>query len=281
MNNLLKRTFGSYLCVGIVFQILDNLQYACGLKHDSALTGNPKAHVKASSGKSTLFRPGQMKGLVLFASLLAFGCSQEPPVEKVVPASQVPVPVYDGTIVAVGNSLTAGLGVPEDQAYPAQLARRIQAGGINYRVINAGVSGETSSGALSRIDWVVASLKPDIVILETGANDGLRGLDPELLEANLDRLVASLVDRNVQVILAGMMMLPNLGPNYTRAFGEIYPRIAAQHGVLFIPFFLEGVAGQTHLNQDDRMHPNADGYARIVETVYPYVITAIQRRQSK
>lgn len=221
-----------------------------------------------------------MAPLLVALVLPLVGCSPDPP-EQAPVAPQPPAVAYDGTIVAVGDSLTAGLGVPEDQAYPAQLARRIQAGGINYRVINAGVSGETSSGALSRIDWVVASLKPDIVILETGANDGLRGLDPELLEANLDRLVASLVDRNVQVILAGMMMLPNLGPNYTRAFGEIYPRIAAQHGVLFIPFFLEGVAGQTHLNQDDRMHPNADGYARIMETVYPYVITAIQRRQSK
>jgi acyl-CoA thioesterase-1 len=148
-------------------------------------------------------------------------------------------------------------------------------------VINAGVSGETSSGALSRIGWVVSSLAPDIVILATGANDGLRGLDPELLKANLDRLVSTLTAQNIQVILGGMLMLPNLGPDYTRAFSEIYPQIAERHGVLFIPFFLEGVAGMAHLNQPDRLHPTAKGYARVVETVLPYVVAAIERHKAR
>ena len=216
---------------------------------------------------------------LIIAGLLLHGCSEGP--SKPAPAAPPsPVPAVDGTIVALGNSLTAGLGVPENQAYPAQLARRLQADGHNYRVVNAGISGETSSGALARIDWVVASLKPDIVIVETGANDGLRGLDPALLEANLEQLVGRLVDQKIQVILAGMLMLPNLGPTYTRAFGEIYPRIATKYDTLFIPFFLEGVAGQEAFNQADRMHPNADGYARIVETVYPLVVTAIQRHRS-
>jgi acyl-CoA thioesterase-1 len=188
--------------------------------------------------------------------------------------------VYEGTIVAVGDSLTAGLGVAEDQAYPAQLARRLQAGGYNYQVINAGVSGETSSGALSRIEWVISSLRPDIVILETGANDGLRGLDPDLLKTNLDRLVSTLTARNIQVIMAGMLMLPNLGPDYTRAFSDIYPQIAQKHGVIFIPFFLDGVAGEAHLNQPDKLHPTVDGYTRIVETVYPYVVRSIERHKA-
>jgi acyl-CoA thioesterase-1 len=278
MNDSVKRTIGSNLYVGIVFQILDILQYACGLKHDSALTLDPKAHFKKASRKLTMSRLGPMTGWILFASLLVLGCGQEPPVEKVASALPTAGPVYDGTIVAMGNSLTAGLGVPEDQAYPAQLARRLKAAGYNYRVVNAGISGETSSGALSRIRWVVSSLKPDIVILETGANDGLRGLDPELLETNLDQLVGFLAGRNIQVILAGMRMLPNLGPAYSQAFDDIYPRIAAKHGVIFIPFFLEGVAGRPDLNQDDRLHPNADGYARIVNTVYPHVVAAIGRR---
>ena len=278
MNNLLKRTFGSYLCVGILFQILANLQYACGLKNDSALTGNPKARFWAASGRELPFRRRQIKGLVLFTSLLVLGCGQEAPVEKAASAPRTPAPVYDGTIVAVGDSLTAGLGVPEEQAYPAQLARRLQTDGYNYRVVNAGISGETSSGALSRIRWVVSSLKPDIVILETGANDGLRGLDPKLLETNLDQLVGFLAGQNIQVILAGMRMLPNLGPAYSQAFDEIYPRVAGKHEVIFIPFFLQGVAGQPDLNQDDRLHPTAEGYARIVNTVYPHVLAAIGRR---
>ncbi len=229
------------------------------------------------------FRPAllQQLTLVLLGIGLAFsGCSQEPPTENAPVTSQPPAPAYAGTIVAVGDSLTAGLGVLDDQAYPAQLARRLQADGYHYQVINAGVSGETSSGALSRIGWVIATLNPDIVILETGANDGLRGLDPELLKANLDKLVSMLTEQNIQVILAGMLMLPNLGPDYTRAFSEIYPQIAEQHGVLFIPFFLEGVAGVTQLNQLDKTHPTADGYARIVETVYPYVVRAIERHQA-
>jgi acyl-CoA thioesterase-1 len=134
---------------------------------------------------------------------------------------------------------------------------------------------------LSRIEWVTASLKPDIVILETGANDGLRGIELSLLESNLNRLVGMLTASNRQVILAGMLTLPNLGPEYARAFAEIYPRIAAQHRVLFIPFFLEGVAGRADLNQADKLHPTADGYARVVETVYPFVIAAIQRHEAR
>ena len=219
--------------------------------------------------------------LLIGLILTILACSQESPVEKEVVATQSSVPAYAGRIVAVGDSLTAGLGVAEDQAYPAQLARRLESEGYNYQVINAGVSGETSSGALARVEWVISSLSPDIVILETGANDGLRGLDPGLLRTNLDRLVNTLTARNIQVIMAGMLMLPNLGPDYTRAFSEIYPQIAEKHGVLFIPFFLDGVAGKPHLNQPDKLHPTAEGYTRIVETVYPYVITAIERHKAK
>lgn len=205
------------------------------------------------------------------------GCERREPSEPEAATAQAPAPAYAGRIVAVGDSLTAGLGVPEDQAYPAQLEHRLQADGYNYQVINAGVSGETSSGTLSRIEWVLASLAPDIVILETGANDGLRGLDPELLRTNLDRLVGLLKKHDVQVILAGMLMLPNLGPDYTRAFAEIYPWVAEKYAIALIPFFLEGVAGKDRLNQPDKLHPTANGYARIVETVYPYVVRAIKQ----
>lgn len=222
-------------------------------------------------------------GWVLLLAGIWFGicaCGEQPPAETATPQPPAAA-TYAGTIVAVGDSLTAGLGVDEAQAYPAQLARRLQADGYNYRVVNAGVSGETSSGALSRIEWVISSLTPDIVILETGANDGLRGLDPALLKNNLDRLADSLKAHGIEVVLAGMMMLPNLGPDYTRAFSEIYPWVARKHDLILIPFFLEGVAGNDRLNQSDNLHPTADGYAHIVETIYPYVLKAIERRKAR
>ncbi len=237
---------------------------------------------RAVTRHRSIWRLSTYRAVLLLAAVTSVlvACSQESadPVAVVPPS---PSPAYEGTIVAMGDSLTAGLGVAETQAYPAQLARRLQADGYAYRVVNAGISGETSSGALSRIDWVISSLQPDIVILVTGANDGLRGLDPRLLEANLDQLLGILTARSIQVVLAGMHMLPNLGPDYTRAFSEIYPRVAARHQVPLIPFFLEGVAGQPELNQADRLHPTADGYARIVDTIYPHVVEAIRRQRSK
>jgi acyl-CoA thioesterase-1 len=217
--------------------------------------------------------------LSMAAVVIMAGCSEQPaPVTAEAPLRPVS---QANTIVAVGDSLTAGQGVAEDQAYPAQLARRLAADGHDYQVINAGVSAETSSGTLARIDWVIASLAPDIVILETGANDGLRGLDTERLESNLDALVQRLKGNGIEVVLAGMLMLPNLGPEYTQAFAETYPRIAEKHDLVLIPFFLDDVAGRVDLNQPDRMHPTANGYARIVETIYPYVITAIERHQAR
>ena len=181
-----------------------------------------------------------------------------------------------GTIVAIGDSLTAGAGVDEQMAYPAQLERKLRGSGYTYTVVNAGISGETSSGALSRIQWVLTSLKPDIVILETGANDGLRGIDPKLLESNLEQLIKILKDRNIVIVLAGMKMLPNLGPDYLAAFGRIYPRLAEKYHLIFMPFFLEGVAGDPALNQPDGLHPTAAGYTRLVDNLCPYVIEAIR-----
>jgi acyl-CoA thioesterase-1 len=194
------------------------------------------------------------------------------------PTAKAP-PAFDGTIAAVGDSLTAGFGVDEASAYPARLERKLHDGGYHYRVINAGVSGETSSGARSRIEWVITSLKPDIVILETGANDGLRGIDPRVLETNLDHICTVLKQNNIQILLAGMHMLPNLGPEYTRAFSTIYPKVAKQHQAVFMPFFLKEVAGNTQLNQPDRIHPTAQGYMRITENLYPYVLEVIERHR--
>ena len=214
--------------------------------------------------------------VVLLMALIVSGCNSNSTGAGHQSETAEPQPVYEGTIVAVGDSLTAGLGVAEDEAYPAQLARKLRAGGYAFKVVNAGVSGETSSGALARIQWVISSLKPDIVILETGANDGLRGLDPDLLNSNLDQLLTVLKAADIQVILAGMRMLPNLGPDYVRAFDDIYPRMARKHHVILMPFVLEDVAGRPELNRSDKMHPNAKGYTRMVDNLYPYVLKAIE-----
>lgn len=181
----------------------------------------------------------------------------------------------DGTIVAVGDSLTEGFGVDPRESYPAQLERKLQADSYNYTVINAGVSGETSSGTVSRIDWIL-TLEPDIIILAIGGNDSLRALDPSLTEQNLQELVTAFQDAGVTVVLAGMQTVQNLGPEYTEAFRAIYPAVAEAHNLILIPFLLEGVAGDPALNQDDFIHPTAEGYAIVVETVYPYVLEAVE-----
>jgi acyl-CoA thioesterase-1 len=183
---------------------------------------------------------------------------------------------FSGTIVAMGDSLTAGLGVAEYQAYPSQLAERLKTRGLNYRVINAGISSETSSGALERTDWVL-SFNPDIVILETGANDGLRGIEPQLIKKNLEKIVGTFKLHNVTVILCGMEMVRNLGADYTAAFAALYPIVARRQGVIFMPFFLAGVAGEPTLNQSDGIHPTAEGYQKIVDNLLPYVLEAIDR----
>jgi acyl-CoA thioesterase-1 len=184
---------------------------------------------------------------------------------------------HAGIIVAFGDSLTAGAGVAENEAYPAQLERKLNADGHHYKVINAGVSGETSSGALSRIKWVL-TMKPDIVILETGANDGLRGVNPELTRNNLDAIVAALKEHGVVVVLAGMRMASNLGREYTEKFAAMYPFVAAKHQVILMPFFLAGVAGDPNLNQQDGIHPTAKGYEIVTANIYPYVVNAVKQR---
>jgi len=211
--------------------------------------------------------------LAIATSLGLVACGREDP-----PPAPQQAAINEGTIVAVGDSLTAGLGVAETLAYPAQLERKLATAGLPYRVINAGVSGETSSGALSRIHWILR-LKPDIVILETGANDGLRGVDPSLTRKNIEDILRILQGAHVSVVIAGMQMVTNLGPEYTKAFRRIYPEAAKVFRVPLIPFFLEGVAGQSALNQPDGIHPTAEGYKIVTETVYPYVVQTIRERE--
>jgi len=182
------------------------------------------------------------------------------------------------TIVAVGDSLTAGYGVAEEESYPALIERRLEAEGFACRVINSGVSGETTSGTLARMDWVL-QLQPDIVILESGANDGLRGIEPKLVESNLRKILQMLEEHEITVVLAGMKMVWNLGPDYVARFNAIYPELAKEFDAVFYPFFLDGVAMQGKYNQADGVHPNAAGYEIIAEKIYPTVVEAIKKRE--
>ena len=202
------------------------------------------------------------------------GCDRDPQPASTLKKAEMQPSAVRGTIVCVGDSLTEGYGLAEEQAYPAVLKQKLLADGHPYAVINAGISGETSSGTLSRINWIM-TLKPDIVLLETGANDGLRGTDPELTRQNIRAIVQTLKRQNVIVILAGMEMLRNMGTAYTTAFREIYTTIAEEEHLLRIPFFLADVAGNPRLNQTDGIHPTAEGYKIVVETIYPYVLQAI------
>lgn len=180
-------------------------------------------------------------------------------------------------IVAFGDSLMAGYQLPEADGFPAQLQSALKAKGRNVTVINAGVSGDTTGAGLERLDWSV----PDgaaLVILELGANDMLRGLDPALAETNLRAMLERLKGRSIPVLLAGMRANPGLGAPYQAAFDAIFPRLAAEFATGFYPFFLEGVAGQPALLLADVMHPNAEGVRRIVGGILPHVETTLSAK---
>ncbi len=174
-------------------------------------------------------------------------------------------------IVAFGDSLTAGAGVDASRNYPAQLQAKIDAAGYRYRIANAGVSGETSAQGLQRIQAVL-ELRPAIAIIEFGANDGLRGMPVEATRSNLAAMVNRLKSAGAEVVLAGMEIPPNYGPQYTSSFREIFRQVAKEHGIALIPFFLEGVGGHARLNQDDGIHPTAEGYAIVVENVWKVLL---------
>jgi len=214
--------------------------------------------------------------MLLSLLLLVTGCDRQEEKKQPVVAEVADQTEPLGTIVCVGDSLTAGLGVDEEVSYPAQLGRRLQADGRNYQVVNAGVSGETTSGTLSRLEWIL-TMKPDIVILEIGANDGLRGIDPAVPARNIREILRVLAENNIIVVFTGMKMVWNLGPAYTLAFNKIYPEIADEKDLIFMPFFLEDVATVRDLNIEDGLHPNARGYEKVVENLYPYVLESIEQ----
>lgn len=182
------------------------------------------------------------------------------------------------TILALGDSLTEGLGVEKDGNYPAQLQTRLQEMGYkNIKVVNSGLSGETSTGLVNRLDWV-AQTKPDITILTIGANDAIRGIDVATVEANIRTAVKQLQDNGSEVILGGMQIYDNLGDEYVQSFSAIYPRIAKDMNVPLIPFFLDGVAADANLNQADAIHPTSEGYTIIVnDNILPVLTPEIEQ----
>lgn len=191
------------------------------------------------------------------------------------PTSAAPAPAAHATgeplVIFLGDSLTAGLGLPEDQAYPAVLDRRLDAEGTPVRVLNAGVSGDTTAGGLARLDWLLKQ-KPDVLVVGLGGNDGLRGLDLAETEKNLREIVRRAKDSGARVLLLGMRIPPNYGPEYTEQFQEMYPKIAKELDVPLVPFLLEGVGGAADLNQADGIHPTAKGHEMVAATVEPYLV---------
>jgi acyl-CoA thioesterase I len=172
-------------------------------------------------------------------------------------------------VLFVGTSLTAGLGLEPEEAYPALIARRIDSLGLPYHVDNAGYSGETSAGALRRIEWLVRQ-PVDVFVLETGANDGLRGLAVDSMRANIQAIIDRVraASPNARILLIGMEAPPNLGTRYTSEFRKVFPDLAERNGAVLLPFLLEGVAAVDSLNQGDGIHPNAAGSRRLAETVW-------------
>lgn len=212
--------------------------------------------------------------VVVAVSVSALACSRaEPAVEhepRPAPETAAPAasaePARQATrprIVFLGDSLTVGLGLPPDQSVPALIQQRLDEEDHDYEVVNAGVSGDTSAGGLSRLDW---SLDGDVrvLVIELGANDGLRGLPPAAMKKNLAEIITRAKQRGITVLLTGMEAPPNYGADYTAQFRQVYRDLAREHDVALVPFFLEGVAGLDHLNQGDRIHPNLEG-SRVIE----------------
>jgi len=185
-------------------------------------------------------------------------------------AANAPAATKTPEILVFGDSLTAGFGLPPEASFPARLEAKMHADGIEVRVVNAGVSGDTTAGGLARLDWALAD-KPDLVIVELGANDALRGIDPATVRANLDAIIVKIQASGAKLLLAGMRAPPNWGEEYQDKFDRIYPELAHAHDAPLYPFFLEGVAMKPELNQPDGLHPNDRGVAAVVDHIAPHV----------
>jgi acyl-CoA thioesterase-1 len=179
-------------------------------------------------------------------------------------------------VVALGDSLTAGLGVAADEAWPALIESRLRREGFSYRVVNAGVSGDTTAGGLRRVDWVLRN-RPEVAVVALGANDGLRGLATDAMESNLVAIVERLRAGGARVLVAGMQVPPNYGAVYARAFSGVFPDVARRTGSTLVPFLLDGVAADPRLNQPDGIHPNAAGHRAIAEHLWPHLVALLTR----
>ncbi len=218
--------------------------------------------------------------LALLSLLLLPGCSGPPsspgggdhPRDAATPVSGAPASTRPSPglrrIVALGDSLTAGRGLSKDEAYPSVLQRRLDEAGYRYEVVNAGVSGDTSAGGLSRLDWSLDG-NVRVLIVALGGNDGLRGLPVPEMKANLAAIIERAQARGIRVLLAGMETLTNMGPQYQRQFHDAFPELARRYRVAFLPFLLEGVAGHSDLNQPDGIHPTAEGARIVADHLWP------------
>ena len=214
---------------------------------------------------------------VLFIALALPGCGDDvaepaaPPPATAEQATSRPATTSDRPrVVFLGDSLTAGYGLEASQAFPALLADQLAEEGLPVNVVNAGVSGDTTAGGLARTDWLLRQ-RPDVLVVGLGGNDGLRGTDPAASEQNLRDIVARARDAGSRVLLLGMLIPPNYGVEYTTAFRDVYPRVAQDLDVPLVPFLLEGVGGDPALNQNDGIHPTAEGHRVVADTVMPYL----------
>ena len=221
--------------------------------------------------------------VLILVAMFAGACSSEPPpsatpspAAEPKPAPAAPVAPARPRVVFLGDSLTAGLGLPTDQSYPSLIGKRLEDKGLEYEIVNAGVSGDTSAGGLRRLDW---SLQGDVraLVVALGANDGLRGLPPDEMKKNLEAILDRAKGRNIPVVLAGMEAPPNFGADYTRSFRQVYADLAKEYDVRFVPFMLQGVAGNASLNQADGIHPNARGAEMVAELIWAELQPALSR----
>lgn len=207
--------------------------------------------------------------------LTSFSCSESKKAETVQTASADQPGAQEPemkTILFFGNSLTAGYGIDQDDSFSGLVQDKIDSLGLNYRVINGGLSGETTAGGLSRLDWFLED-QPEIFVLELGGNDGLRGIQLSETKSNLEKIIDKVKGKfpGTKIILAGMQIPPNMGQDYTDEFKEIYPVVAQEKDVTLIPFLLEGVAGDPELNLPDGIHPTEEGHKIVYKTVWPFI----------
>jgi acyl-CoA thioesterase-1 len=230
----------------------------------------------------SVFGLGMLLGAVACGGPEASSVESAPPrlaASEATPSTPRSRPAGTPRIVFLGDSLTAGLGLPVDQSFPALIQERLDREGYDYEVVNSGVSGDTSAGGLRRLEWALEG-NVRVLVVALGANDGLRGLSPDQLKKNLTAIVDTARGRGLAIVVAGMEAPPNNGPEYTAAFRQVFLDVAARQDVAFVPFLLQGVAGDAAYNQSDGIHPNARGAQVVAETVWRALAPALTRRRN-